>query len=123
MLTQEFVDKLDAFFSQLSKDFPYAVEIRNPAALGTAYRDMLQRLAVAQVYNHWASMPELAEQHERMETFTAPFTVLRLLTPLGLSYEAKKRAMPYNKIVGELPEMRARTVELVKNAASVKVRA
>ena len=52
-----------------------------------------------------------------METFTAPFTVIRLLTPLKISYEqAKKRAEPYNKIVGELPEMRRDTVELVKKA-------
>ena len=54
-----------------------------------------------------------------METFTAPFTVLRLLTPLKMSYEAaKKRAEPYNKIVGELPEMRKETVNLVKQAVA-----
>ena len=32
-----------------------------------------------------------------------------------MTYEAaKKRAAPYDKIVGELPEMRAETVDLVK---------
>ena len=42
-----------------------------------------------------------------------------LLTPLKLSYEtAKKRADPYNKIVGELPEMRRDTVRLVKQAVT-----
>lgn len=47
----------------------------------------------------------------------APFTVLRLLTPLKMSYEAaKKRAEPYPKIVEELPEMRRDTVEMVKQA-------
>jgi uncharacterized protein YecE (DUF72 family) len=62
-------------------------------------------------------MPPLAEQHRRMERFTAQFTVLRLLTPLKMSYEtAKKRAAPYSKIVGELPEMRKDTVNLVKQA-------
>lgn len=51
------------------------------------------------------------------ERFTAPFTVLRLLTPLKMSYEAaKKRAEPYNKIVEALPEMRRDTVEMVKKA-------
>ena len=40
-----------------------------------------------------------------MDTFTAPLTALRLLTPLKMSYEAaKKRAEPYNTIVGELPD-------------------
>jgi uncharacterized protein YecE (DUF72 family) len=124
MLTGEFVDRLDAFFTQLPTDFPYAVEIRNPGVLGPAYREVLQRHGVAHVYNHWSSMPELAEQHRRMETFTAPFTVLRLLTPLKMTYEdAKQRAMPYDKIVGELPEMRAQTMRLVKEAVRQKVRA
>ena len=43
--------------------------------------------------------------------------MLRLLTPLKMSYEAaKKRAEPYTKIVGELPGMRRDTVELVRTA-------
>ena len=56
-----------------------------------------------------------------MEGFTAPFTVLRLLTPLKMSYEAaKKRAEPYAKIVEVLPEMMRDTVELVKKAVGQK---
>ena len=69
-------------------------------------------------------MPPLAEQYQRLERFTAPFTVLRLLTPLKISYEAaKKRAEPYDKIVGELPEMRRETVDLVKRAVAEDRRA
>ena len=69
-------------------------------------------------------MPLLSEQHQRMEPFTAAFTVLRLLTPLKMSYEAaKKRAEPYNKIVEELLEMRRDTVDLVKKAMEEKRRA
>ena len=70
-------------------------------------------------------MPTLQEQHQRMEErFTVPFTVLRLLTPLKMSYEAaKKRAEPYTKIVEELPEMRRDIVELVKKAVGEKRKA
>jgi septum formation topological specificity factor MinE len=69
-------------------------------------------------------MPPLAEQQTRMQGFTAVFTVVRLLTPLKLSYEvAKKRAEPYTKIVGELPEMRRDTVELVRKAIAQDRRA
>ena len=47
-------------------------------------------------------MPACAEQYARMQGFTAVFTVLRLLTPLGMSYAAaKKQAEPYTKIVEE----------------------
>jgi uncharacterized protein YecE (DUF72 family) len=124
MQALEFVNKLDAFFSQLPTDFSYAVEIRNPEVLGTAYRDMLNRHGIAHVYNHWCFMPGLAEQHQQMGEFTASFTVLRLLTPLGIPYAAaKRRAMPYDKIVRELPEMRAETVELVQKAVRQNVRA
>lgn len=70
-------------------------------------------------------MPSLLEQHRRIdESFTAPFTVLRLLTPPKMSYEAaKKRAEPYNKIVGTLPDMRREAVELVRNVVAENRRA
>jgi hypothetical protein len=35
-------------------------------------------------------MPSLAEQHQRMRTFTAPFSVFRLQTPLKMTHEAAK---------------------------------
>ena len=58
---------------------------------------------MAHVYNHWSTMPSLAEPHTGVLVFSAVFTVLRLLTPLKMSYEAaKKRAEPYTKIVEEL---------------------
>ena len=117
MPAEEFYTRLDAFFALLPRDFRYAVEIRNAGLLGPAYHELLSRHGVAHVYNHWSYMPSLAEQHQRMETFTAPFAVLRLLTPLKMTYEAaKKRAEPYNKIVGELPDMRRDTVRLVQQA-------
>jgi uncharacterized protein YecE (DUF72 family) len=117
MLPLDFVGKLDAFLAQLPKDFSYAVEIRNAGVLCPLYRDMLATHGVAHVYNHWSYMPSLAEQHHKLESFTAPFAVLRLLTPLKMSYEAaKKRTEPYTKIVGELPDMRNEAVVLIKDA-------
>lgn len=122
--TDEFCSRLDGFFCQLPKDFSYAVEIRNTGLLGPDYRKVLETHGVGPVYNHWSYMPSLAEQHKLMETFTASFTVLRLLTPLKISYEAaQKRAEPYAKIVGELPEMRRETVELVGKAVAENLRA
>lgn len=124
MPSEEFCSRLDTFFGQLPKDFSYAVEIRNAGLLGPEYRQVLERHGIAHIYNHWCYMPSLAEQHQRMGLFTAPFIVLRLLTPLKISYEAaKKRAAPYDKIVGELPEMRRDTVELVKKAIEEKRKA
>ena len=51
------------------------------------------------------------------QTYT--HSVLRLLTPLMMSYEvAKKQVEPYTKIVEELPQMRQDTVELVRRAVT-----
>jgi uncharacterized protein YecE (DUF72 family) len=117
MSTDEFCTRPDKFFLQLPRDFRYAVEIRNPGLLGMSYRQVLSRHLVAHVYNHWSYMPPLLEQHAKMQGFTAAFTVLRLLTPLKMSYEAaKKRAEPYTKIVSELPDMRRETVQIVRQA-------
>jgi uncharacterized protein YecE (DUF72 family) len=94
-----------------------AIEIRNAGLVGPEYHKVLTAHGVAHLYNHWSYMSSLADQHQRMESFTAPFTVLRPLSPLKISYEAaKKRAEPYTKIVGELPEMRRDTVGLVRKA-------
>ena len=124
MSSEEFCSRLNTFFSQLPTDFRYAVEIRNAGLLGPDYGKVLEDHGVAHVYNHWSYMPSLAEQHRRMERFTAPFTVLRLLTPLKMSYEAaKKRAEPYTRIVEELPEMRRDTITLVKQAVAESRRA
>lgn len=115
----EFCIRLDGFLGQLPKDFRYAIEIRNPGLLGPAYHKVLETHGVAHVCNHWSSMPALADQHTRLGSFTAPFTVLRLLTPLKMSHEAaKKRTEPYRKIIEELPEMKREMVELVRKAVA-----
>ena len=63
MPTGEFCARLDAFFQQLPRDLRYALEIRNPGLLGTEYQRVLETHGLAHVYNHWSSMPSLAEQH------------------------------------------------------------
>lgn len=124
MSTDEFCSRLDKFFLQLPRDFRYAVEVRNPGLLGMSYRQVLSIHGVAHVYNHWSGMPPLADQHTRMQGFTAVFTVLRLLTPLGMSYAAAKmRAEPYTKIVEELPQMRSEAVDMVRQAVGAGRRA
>ena len=121
----EFCIRLDGFLSAIPQNFRYAVEIRHAGLLSPEYRKVLESHGVAHVYNHWSYMPPLAEQHRRMqECFTAPFTVIRLLTPLNMSHEAAiKRASPYNKIVEVLPQMRKETIALIKHAVGENRRA
>ncbi|NOS78090.1 MAG: DUF72 domain-containing protein [Nitrospira sp.] len=115
-----FLQQLDRFLEQLPPGPAYAIEVRNPAILGPRYHDILRAHAAAHVYNHWTAMPPLSEQHQKLTgTFTAPFTVLRLLTPLELAFEkAVERYAPYDRIVQPQPRMRQETISLVKQAAA-----
>jgi uncharacterized protein YecE (DUF72 family) len=74
-------------------------------------------------YEGWQG--QVYKQHAAMEkTFTAPFMVMRLLTPRNTKYhDAVIAYRPYDKIVGVLPEMREQIVTRVKDAVRRKVRA
>ena len=65
-------------------------------------------------------MPPLLTQHRLLnERFTAPFVVMRLLTPLGLPYaDAVERYAPYNRIVTPQPQMRREAASLIHSASS-----
>jgi uncharacterized protein YecE (DUF72 family) len=121
-----FLRKLDVFLAQAPKRYEYAIEVRNPRILFEPdYRAILKAHGAAHVYNHYTAMPSLLEQHKAMEGgFTAPFTVLRLLTPRDMKYhDAVKAYAPYDKIVKILPDMRRETVTLVRHAAAGNLRA
>ena len=120
LIPATFLPRLDTFLSQLPTRYRYAIEVRNPLILIPQYRDILATHGAAHVYNHWTAMPPLAHQHRKLgNTFPARFVVLRLLTPLGLSYDAAvKRAEPYDRIIQALPEMRADTMALVRQAVA-----
>lgn len=113
-----FFTGLERLLAALPPEIPYAVEVRDHRLLGPRYRDLLRAYRIAHVYNHWTAMPPLARQHELLgRAFTAPFVLLRLLMPLGLSHaEAVTRYAPYNRLVEPAPRMRADTVALVRQA-------
>lgn len=120
-----FLPKLDQFLSHVPKDYEYAIEVRNPRIIGPDYRAILNAHGAAHVYNHYTALPTLLEQHAAMgETFTAPFTVFRLMTPRDIKYhDAVKAYQPYDKVVKPLPDMRRETVRLVRHANAENRRA
>ena len=65
----------------MTDHIPHTLSMLNEGLLGERYGRLLEKHGVARAYNHWCFMPGLAEQHKRMQEFTAPFIVLRLLTP------------------------------------------
>jgi uncharacterized protein YecE (DUF72 family) len=117
---EDFLPKLDRFLSRLPTRYEYAVEVRTPSIIGARYHDILKAYGVAHVYNHLYGMPSLLEQHQALgESFPAPYTIMRLLTPRTMKYhEAVKAYEPYNKIVQPLPDMRTETLRLVRQSVA-----
>lgn len=101
-------NQLRRYPNQIPEDFEMCFKIWEEITIPTYARQ-----------DRYGLEPELAEQHERMGSFMAPFIVLRLLTPPKMFYEvATKRAEPCTKIVEELPHMRRDTVALARKAVS-----
>ena len=117
---EQFCQDVDNFFSALPKDFQYSVEIRNKNFLIKAYFEVLKKHNVAHVFNQWSYMPPIGEQLKH-NSLTADFTVARILTPLGMSYEASvEKFEPFDRIVTPLPEMRQDVMKLVELVIKAK---
>ncbi len=114
---REFVAALDPFLASLPAGFRYAVEIRNQEFLTAEYFGCLRRRGVAHVFNAWTRMPEMHEQMECPEVYTADFTVARALLRRGRPYEqAVATFSPYTEIRDPNPEARQALRALISYA-------
>lgn len=107
---EEFLNRLHAFLSSLPSDFQYAVEVRNEEYLSSEYFKLLNDVGVTHCFNHWSYMPSLRQQMKyaaQAGGLSAPFLVMRILTPLGTNYsEAVEMFAPYNELKAINEEMR-----------------
>jgi len=111
----EFSHKLERFLSQLPRDYPYAVELRNSELLTPSYFAALQRHGVAHVFNHWERMPAIRDQLANPASLTASHVVCRLLLPQGMGYEEMREAYaPFDKLQAVDEAMREDVVSLWK---------
>ena len=118
---EEFVADLDPFLAALPRDFRYAAEIRNQEFLAGEYFACLRRHGVAHVFNAWTRMPELSEQMQLPDIYTADFTVARALLRQGRPYEdAVAKFSPYKQIQDENPEVRSALRSLISRARERK---
>jgi len=116
-----FAPRLDEFLAGLSRDFRYAVELRNVHLFGPRYLEVLHRHGVAHVLNFWERMPSLGEQLEVDGVLSAEHVVARLLIPPKKRYAERKRELsPFNQIVDPQPEMRDDVVALCDRVTALK---
>ena len=119
---QAFADLLDRFFSQLPREVPYAVELRNQEFLVPPYFAVLREHNVAHVFNSWTRMPPIGEQLDIPGSLSAPFTVARVLLRPGRTYsEAVDAFAPYDRIHDQNPELRADVARLIRMAAELRI--
>jgi len=113
----QFVEELDPFLAALPPAFRYAIEIRNQDFLTAGYFACLRRHRVAHVFNAWTRMPELREQIELPDVYTADFTVARALLRRGRPYEeAVAKFAPYKEVQDPNPEVRQALRLLISRA-------
>jgi uncharacterized protein YecE (DUF72 family) len=119
---QGFADRLDAFFSALPRDVPYAVEVRNEEFLAPPYFAVLREHGVAHVFSSWTRMPAIGEQLDLPGAIGAPFVLARALLRPGRQYaEAVDAFAPYDRIQDENPELRADLVRLIETAVAARI--
>lgn len=122
-----FIEQLDRFLAALPRDFQYAVEVRNRELLCPDYFGVLNQHGATHCFNHWSYMPPLVEQMKCAAAaggLGSSFILARLLTPLGVSYEAAvQRFQPYDRLQAINPQMRKDALRLAKRALERKVNA
>lgn len=102
------VDQLDDFFTEISGDVQFHVELRSEHLLSEPYFDWLETRGLGYVFSHWTWLPAIREQWRNCgERFTATndHVVARLLTPRNMKYaDAYAVAHPFDSPVDELSE-------------------
>ena len=112
-----FLERLDPFLALLPRDFRYAVEVRNQEFLCAEYFACLRKHGVAHVFNAWTRMPEISEQMQFPEVYTADFTVARALLRKGRPYEsAVAKFSPYKQVTEPNHEVRQALRNLISRA-------
>ena len=113
----EFLLELDPFLAALPAGFRYAVEIRNPEFLECEYFACLRKHGVAHVFNGWTRMPEIGDQMQLGDVYTAGFTVARALLRRERAYEdAVRKFTPYSEIRDPNPGTREALRSLISRA-------
>lgn len=119
---EEFVERLDAFFSVLPREARYAVEVRNEEFMTPGYFAVLREHNVAHVFSSWTRMPPLGAQLDLEGSITADFVVARALLRPGRLYEdAVKMFKPYDRIKEPFPDLRRDLARLARTSGELRL--
>ena len=99
--------KIEGLVRELPGGLRVAFELRNRELLGERHLATLRAAGAAHVLTYWTAMPPLRAQLAMEGSLGATFTVLRLMLPPFLRYEARKAELaPFDRIVAPEHDMR-----------------
>lgn len=123
---EENIAMLDAFFRRIPNDVQAHIELRSEHFLVPAYFDWLEGAGIGHVFSHWTWLPPIRKQWRLCGgRFTAAdgTVVARLLTPIGVKYEAAyATAYPFDKPVPEIAET-AQARDMILDAVALTYQA
>jgi uncharacterized protein YecE (DUF72 family) len=111
------LEYLRNFLRAIPRDFPYAVEIRNPALVRPDFYQLLNEEGVSPAFSLWTRMPSISEQlkaYQAAGPAPAGLPIVGLgFSKAGRSYEEAVRIFqPYREVREEAVEGRRDLVEL-----------
>lgn len=112
-----FAQRLDAFLAEMDPRLSFAVELRDPALLQTAYARVLDERRVAHAYSMHSNMPLPGAQRAVVSLRHQPFAVVRLSLPPHTHYEERKQSMlPFDRLQDVDPARREDTLSVIREA-------
>jgi len=116
-----FMEQFSSFIRKCPAGFEYNLEIRNPNYLNSRYFQMLQDLNIGHVFLQGYYMPPVFGIYNKFKDFITNQTVIRLHGPDRKGIEEITKGV-WNKLADERDVELSRTVEMVNDLVSKKVK-
>ncbi|MCX8010835.1 MAG: DUF72 domain-containing protein [Ignavibacteria bacterium] len=117
---EEFQNKFESFISKCSRDFDYAIEIRNPNYLDKNYFQFLRENKITHVFLQGYYMPSIVDIYKKFENEFRNQVVIRLHGPDRKGIEEKSEGS-WNKIIEAKDSELNDIVSMIQTLQSHKV--
>ena len=108
-----FLERLEAFFQKAPAGFQYAIETRNPNYLKPGFVGFLREKGLGFVLLDGYYMPRIGDVTAKLDTRTAPFSIIRLHGPDRAGIEERTGGV-WNEIVEPQDDGLRTTAEIVR---------
>ena len=108
------------FFNQAPRDTRYQIEERTDRLKTPEYFAFLREGKLGNVFSHWTWLPDLRRQWDQAGGFSGGLGVMRLLTPLRMTYEETyAKYHPFDRLHDELPQMYRDAAFIIREGVNI----